>query len=75
MSKKSTGLSLQSKVSMTLLITIAAFAVFSYIALTRVIAPAFDDLEMSEAETNLVRAKRALYSGIDKVSALTSDWA
>ena len=60
---------------MTLLITIAAFAVISYVALTRVIAPAFDSLELAAARTNLVRAKRAIDSEIESLRANTSDWS
>ncbi|MCH7822349.1 MAG: HAMP domain-containing protein [Proteobacteria bacterium] len=60
---------------MTLLFTIGAFAVISYIALTRVIAPAFDELEMSAARTDLVRAQRAIDSDIETLQVITADWS
>ena len=46
--------------SLTLLLVIAAFSMLSYAILTGVIVPAFDDLDLSAAKTNLIRAERAI---------------
>lgn len=69
------GSSLQRKVSVTLLAVMAALALLSYATLERIVAPAFDQLEMVEADTNLVRAERAIRNDLDYLSAITGDWA
>ena len=68
-------LPLQRKVSLTLLLTITAFALISYAILSGVITPAFEDLELSAAKTDLVRAERAIGNDLDNLSAITADWA
>lgn len=69
------GSSLQKKVSVTLLAVMAALALLSYATLDRIVAPAFDQLEMVEANTNLVRAERAIHNDLDNLSAITGDWS
>lgn len=66
---------LQTKVSLTLLIVVAGFTVLSYVILKTVIAPAFNDLEMKAAATDLVRAEGAMQTDIDNLAAITADWA
>jgi len=68
-------LPLQTKVVMTLLLTISAFAVISYLTLSRVITPAFDDLELAAARSDLVRAEQAIRTDIRNLQAITADWA
>jgi sensor domain CHASE-containing protein len=75
MSNAIENLPLQRKVSLTLLLVFAAFSLLSYAVLTTVIAPAFDELDLSAAETNLVRAERAIQSDIENLEAMTADWA
>ncbi len=69
------NLPLQRKVSITLLLTITAFAIISYAILSGVITPAFEDLELSAARTDLVRAERAIEADLENLSAVTADWA
>ncbi len=68
-------LPLQRKVSITLLLTITAFALISYAILSGVITPAFENLELSAAKTDLVRAERAIGNDLENLEALTADWA
>ena len=75
MSKQFRNLPLQSKVSLTLSAVFAAFLLLSYAILTGVIAPAFDELDLSTAETNLIRAERAIKTDIENLEAVTADWA
>ncbi len=75
MSKKTGSLPLQSKVSLTLLIVVAWFAVLSYVALRSVIAPAFADLEKEAAATDLARAEGAMRTDSENLAAITADWA
>jgi len=75
MSKEKANLPLQSKVSLTLVLVFAAFSVLSYGILKAVIAPAFDDLDLSAASTNLVRAERAVETDLENLAAVTADWA
>lgn len=75
MLKEKTSLPLQSKVSLTLALVFAVFSVLSYAILKAVIAPAFDDLDLSAASTNLVRAERAIETDIENLAAVTADWA
>lgn len=67
--------SLQEKVSLTLFVVMAALALLSYLTLQRVVAPAFDQLELDQAGTNLVRAERAIHSDLDNLNAIVRDWA
>ncbi len=75
MSNEIANLPLQRKVALTLLLVFAAFSILSYAILTTVIAPTFDELDLSTAETNLVRADRAIQSDIENLIAVTADWA
>lgn len=75
MSKGFASLPLQKKVALTLLLTISAFAAISYLILSQVIAPAFEDLELEAARSDLVRAEQAIHSDIQNLEAITSDWA
>lgn len=75
MSNSFKNLPLQRKLSITLLLTITAFALISYAILSGVITPAFQDLELSAARTDLVRAERAIDADLENLSAITADWA
>ena len=75
MSKAFRNLPLQRKVSLTLSLVFAAFLLLSYAILIGVISPAFDELDLSTARTNLIRAERAIQSDIENLEAVTSDWA
>lgn len=66
--------SLQEKVSITLLTVMIALALLSYMVLTEVVAPAFDELEIHEAQSNLNRAEKAIANDLDNLSAITGDW-
>jgi len=66
---------LQSKVSLTLLLAIAAFIGLCYLILRILISPAFEDLEMQAAHSDLVRAEQAIQTDIDNLVAVTADWA
>lgn len=66
---------LQSKVSLTLVLFIAAFVVLSYTILRIVIAPAFDELESAAAKSDQHRAEAALRADIENLEAITADWA
>jgi len=66
---------LQSKVSLTLLLAIAAFIGLCYLILRMLISPAFKDLEMQAAHSDLVRAEQAIQTDIDNLVAITADWA
>jgi two-component system NtrC family sensor kinase len=67
--------SLQEKVSITLLVVIGALALLIYVTLHGVVAPAFDQLELDEAQTNLVRAERAISNDLENLNAIVGDWA
>ena len=69
MSNSAASMPLQSKVSVTLLFAIAAFIGLSYLILRILIAPAFDDLEMQAAHSDLVRAEQAIQTDIDNLEA------
>jgi len=75
MSNHQTFVPLQTKVSLTLVLLIAAFVIISYTILRSVIAPAFDDLEMTAARSDLHRAEAALRTDIENLAAITADWA
>lgn len=75
MSNSRKPLSLQKKVSLTLLAVIAVFALFSRAILDTVIAPAFDDLELQAAKTNIIRANRAIDAELNNLGHLAIDWA
>jgi sensor domain CHASE-containing protein len=69
------SLSLQKKVSATLLVVMVAFGLLSYLILNVVIAPAFDNLEHDAARKDLIRAQRAIQADLDKLVSNTGDWA
>ena len=75
MSNQKTSLPLQGKVSLTLVLLISAFVIISYSILRSVIAPAFDELELSAARSDLHRAEAAMRADIDNLEAVTADWA
>lgn len=52
----------------------AALAIFSFVTLQNIVAPAFDRLETEEARTNLVRAQRAIQNDLENLSAIAGDW-
>ena len=60
MSNGYASLPLQRKVALTLLLTISAFAAISYLILSTVVAPAFEDLELEAARSDLVRSEQAI---------------
>ena len=59
---------------MTLVILISAFMAVSYTVLQLVIAPAFDDLDIAAARSDLHRAESALRNDIENLEAITADW-
>ena len=67
--------SLQQKVSITLLVVMVALALLSFMVLKEVVAPAFDELEIKEAQRNLNRAEKAIASDLENLNAITADWA
>ncbi len=75
MSNSYASLPLQKKVALTLLLTISAFAAISYLILSVVIAPAFENLELEAARSDLVRAEQAIQNDISNLEAITADWA
>jgi len=75
MSNGYASLPLQRKVALTLLLTISAFAAVSYLILSKVVAPAFEDLELAAASSDLVRAEQAIQTDISNLEAITADWA
>ena len=66
--------SLQEKVTITLLGVMAVLALLSFIVLKEVVAPAFDALELKQAETNLIRAEKAIANDLENLSAIAGDW-
>jgi len=75
MSNKQTSVPLQAKVSLTLVLLIAAFVIISFTILRAVIAPAFDELELAAATSDMHRAEAALRTDIENLEAVTADWA
>jgi sensor domain CHASE-containing protein len=75
MSNGYASLPLQGKVALTLLLTICTFAAVSYLILSEVIAPAFENLELEAARSDLVRAEQAIQTDINNLEAITADWA
>lgn len=75
MSSRFSRLPLQKKVTMTLLLTISAFAAISYMILSVVISPAFDELELEAVRTDMVRAQQALNADIQNLVETSADWA
>ncbi len=75
MSKSIAATPLQQKVSVTLLFVFTSLAVLCFGVLKTVIAPAFDTLELDAAETNLLRAERAVQADLASVRLSARDWA
>ncbi len=69
------SLSLQKKVSASLLAVMTAFGLLSYLILNVVITPAFDNLENNAAQTDLVRAQRAIQADLEQLRSSTGDWS
>ncbi len=74
MSKAEVKRSLQRKLAVRLLQAIAVFIAGIYVILRIVITPAFEELELSRAETDLVRADRSIQNDIENLEAMTLDW-
>jgi len=68
-------LPLQEKVSSTLMVLIALFILVTWIVLDSVIAPAFDDLEVADAEVDLKRTRSAIATDLANLAAVTADWS
>ena len=75
MSKIASPLSLQQKVSVTLFAVMAVLAVVSYGILTAQVAPAFENLERQAAQTNVIRAQRAIQADLDSLTTVANDWS
>ena len=60
---------------MTLLAVVGVFTALSFVILRTIIAPAFDDLEMEAAATDIVRVEGAMQTSVDNLAAITADWA
>ena len=69
------SLSLQHKVSVTLLAVMASLVLLSYLVLSTTVAPAFANLEQATAEKNIVRTERAIQNDLQNLSATVGDWA
>jgi sensor domain CHASE-containing protein len=67
--------SLQQKMSATLLAVMAVLVFVSWLILHGTVTPAFTELEFAAAETNMIRAQRAIQNDLDKLSATVGDWA
>ena len=59
---------------MTLLAVMVALAALSFVILNKVVVPAFDRLEIDDAQRNLIRAERAIRNDLENLSAITGDW-
>ena len=66
--------SVQEKVSITLFGVMGALALLSFLVLSEIVAPAFDELELKVAATNLNRAEKAIANDLENLSAITGDW-
>lgn len=75
MSNRFASLPLQKKVSLTLALTMSAFAALSYVVLSGVITPAFKELELKSARSDLLRAEQAISTDIENLVAIAGDWA
>ena len=51
------------------------FIVGMFLILRAIITPAFEELELSAAYTDLIRAEQAIQTDIDNLTAVTLDWA
>lgn len=75
MTARTASLSLQQKILVTLLAVTAVLVLLSWFILHRTVAPAFEELELSAAHTNLVRVQRAIHEDLDQLSSVVGDWA
>lgn len=75
MTDRTVSLSLQQKMAVTLLVVMAVLVSLSWLILHRTVAPAFEDLELAAAHTNMVRVQRAIQEDLAQLSAVTGDWA
>ncbi len=67
-------LTLQQKVTVALVSIVGALVGVCYLVLSTTIRPAFESLERTVAEINLVRAKRAVEAELESLAAVTGDW-
>lgn len=67
--------SLQKKVSVTLVAVMSTLLALTYVILNSIVGPAFDRLEINDAERNLVRSERAIRSDLEMLDAIVRDWA
>jgi sensor domain CHASE-containing protein len=67
--------SLQRKVSLRLFAAMAVFTIGVFLILRSVITPAFKELELNAAHSDLIRAEQAIQTDIDNLVAITLDWA
>lgn len=75
MTGRVTSFTLQRNVTVTLIVILCALVALSYLALNATVAPAFDRLERSVADTNLVRVQRAIENDLGNLAAIAGDWA
>lgn len=66
--------SLQRKVSLRLSLAMTVFIAVVFLILRAVVTPAFEELELSAAHTDLIRAEQAIQTDIDNLLAVTLDW-
>jgi sensor domain CHASE-containing protein len=66
--------SLQQKMSLRLSLAMAIFIVGVFLILRAVITPAFEELELRDAHTDLIRAEQAIQTDIENLVAVTLDW-
>jgi len=66
---------IQQRVSLLLSLIVVMFAALSYPVLDALMAPAFEDLEQQAMRSNVERARQALATDLDRLSAATGDWA
>jgi sensor domain CHASE-containing protein len=69
------SLSLQQKVSLTLLAVMGSMVLLTYLVLSTTVAPAFADLELATAEKNIRRVERAIQNDLENLSTVVGDWA
>ena len=60
--------------TITLLVVVTILALLSFVTLQKIVAPAFDKLELDDARTDLIRAQRAIQNDLDNLSAIAGDW-
>ncbi len=75
MTGRVTSFTLQRKVTVTLIVILCALVALSYLVLNATVAPAFERLERSAADTNLVRVQRAIENDLVNLASIAGDWA